>query len=78
MSGAAHGDHLEDAENAALFFAKHEDELTEVNAVIAEYPISLIGAAALWSGWSSDTGILSEPTLVIKPSKAFEGQIDGV
>ncbi len=29
--------------------------------------LSLIGAALLWAGWSSDVSLLHEPCLVIKP-----------
>jgi len=69
VSGPAHGDtDMADASTAAVEFCANEKSLAQANAVVADRPISLIGAAALWSGWVSDTAILHQPTLVIKPA----------
>jgi hypothetical protein len=69
VSGPAHGDtDLADAATAAAEFCVNEKSLDRANAVIAERPMSLIGAAALWSGWISDPAIIHQPTIVIKPS----------
>jgi alkylated DNA nucleotide flippase Atl1 len=38
------------------------------NAVEAESPLSLVGAALLWSGWSREVALLHQPCLVIKAS----------
>ena len=66
-------DHMKDAATAAVFFFDNERNLQRVNAVTAENPISLIGAVALWSGWTSNLTYLCRTTLVLKPSSAFKG-----
>ena len=38
------------------------------NAVEGVKPLSLIGSALLWSGWSPDPALLDKPCLVMKPS----------
>lgn len=74
VSGKAHGtSHEQDAVTAVMEFLEHEDDLAAANAVTASRPFSLIGAAALWSGWASSPGMLHEPALVIKPTKPYRG-----
>lgn len=79
VSGDAHGtSHAQDAATAAMEFLRHEHALAAVNAVTTSRPFSLIGAAALWSGWTSNLDILHEPTLVIKPTEPYRGPIHNV
>jgi len=76
VSQGAHGDcHVQDAATAAIEFVKLECGLVETNIVTAEQPLSLIGAAALWSGWTDDIRILRKPALVIKPTEPYPGPI---
>lgn len=81
VSNAAHAvagqedPHLRDAATAARFFADHEDEIVTRTQVKAEHPLSLIGAAALWSGWSADLDLLKTPTVVLRPAVPYEGVI---
>ena len=77
VSGKAHSDtHVNDAATAGTAFLFHERNLDQANAVTAERPISLIGAAALWSGWTDDLAILHSPALVIMPSEPFIGPLE--
>lgn len=79
VSEKAHSDQdMKDAATAVVFFFDNERNLQEVNAVRAENTISLIGAAALWSGWTSDLAYLHKTTLVLKPSSVFRGEIQVV
>jgi hypothetical protein len=65
---------MRDAATAVVFFFENERKL--VNAVTVEKPISLIGAVALWSGWTNDLKYLHDKTtLVLKPNSIFEGDI---
>jgi hypothetical protein len=75
VSGSAHSEqHLIDAATTVDFFYRHEMYLEDARAkVYAEKPLSLIGCVALWSGWVSDSKILHESTLVIKPKEPFRG-----
>ena len=67
-------DDMRDAATAVVFFFENERKL--VNAVTVEKPISLIGAVALWSGWTNDLKYLHDKTtLVLKPNAIFEGDI---
>jgi hypothetical protein len=58
--------HIDDATVAVGRFCASLPDPTASNAVAAERPLSLLGAALLWSGWSSDAGLLHRPCLVIK------------
>lgn len=79
VSEKAHSDEdVRDAATAVDYFFKNERDLQKVNAVTAEDSISLIGAAALWSGWTSDLAYLHKTTLVLKPSSVFKGEIKSV
>lgn len=76
VSGPAHSEmHIRDAATAAVEFMRNESHLCVINAVEAQSPISLLSAAALWSGWTDDVSLLHRPCLVIKPSRAFDGVI---
>lgn len=46
-------DHVHDAATAANFFRGNRARLSEFNDVTCDRPLSVIGAVALWSGWSS-------------------------
>jgi hypothetical protein len=58
--------HIDDAGVAVSAFRDALPDPMATNAVIAERPLSLLGAALLWSGWSSDPALLQTPCLVIK------------
>lgn len=76
VSGAAHSaDHIRDAATAVVAFAAAEADLDTASAVHAARPLSLIGAAALWSGWLADPACLHAEPVVIKPATPFTGPI---
>jgi hypothetical protein len=76
VSGAAHSDdHVRDAATAALEFAREEGNLEGATTVHAERPLSVIAAAALWSGWLNDLAELHNGTAVIRPAAAYTGPI---
>jgi hypothetical protein len=59
-----------DAQRALEALATSRPDPESANAVRVEGPVSsLIGAALLRTGWSSDTGLLSQPCTVIKAGK---------
>ena len=77
VSGKAHSDkHVNDAATAVTAFWLNEVNLDQANAVTAERPLSLIGTAALWSGWTDDISVLHTPSLVIMPSQPFKGPLE--
>ena len=84
VSEAAHASksdpqrHLRDAATAAVWFRTCETDLTAHHAVRAKHCLSLIGAAALWSGWCTDVGALHNEALVLRPSTRYEGAIVGI
>lgn len=59
--------HGEDAVAAVEAFREALPTPMGFDAVEAERPLSLIGAALLWSGWATDLEMLSTSCLVIKP-----------
>ena len=76
VSGSAHSpSHIQDAATAAMTFVDHERGLAEATKVTAEHPLSLIGAAALWSGLAEDPAVLRTPTVVLRPTAPFRGEI---
>ena len=82
VTGQAHAEkgdregHLRDAATATLEFIKWEDRLGDLpDPVLAERPLSLIGAAALWSGLAEDGDLIRKPTVVLRPEKRFGGRI---
>lgn len=68
--------HVDDATVAVTAFRDALADLDAANAVSGERPISLLGAALLWSGWSDDLALLRTPCLVIKatPPVATEAE----
>lgn len=58
--------HVDDATIAVACFAAALPDPRSASAVTAERPLSLIGAAALWAGWSDDIELLRAPCLVLK------------
>jgi len=78
VSGPAHSpdnNPLEDAATAAVHFLEGERDLSDLNSVTAFPCLSLIHAAALWSGWTEDVTGLDKPLLVIRPDDQFQGEI---
>jgi hypothetical protein len=74
--GAAHSKaHVQDAATAAYEFTAMENRLDEANKVQCKPTICLIGAVALWSGWTDDLNVMHVPCLVIKPSTRFDGVV---
>lgn len=69
VSGPAHGGHAEDARTAAMYF--HANQANLASAVTAENPLSLFGAAVLWSGWSHDPQWLKTAMVVLRPEKRW-------
>lgn len=69
VTGKAKGAaHVDDALIAATTFRDALPDPPAANGVKAERPLSLIGAALLWSGWSQETAVLYQRCLVIKAS----------
>jgi hypothetical protein len=64
--GAKAATHVDDAQIAATAFRDSLPNPLTANAVEAQAPLSLIGAALLWSGWTGDAALLYTPCLVIK------------
>lgn len=58
--------HTDDATSGALAFERALPSPNEVNAIDAGVVHSLIGAALLRTGWSTDLNLLSEPCVVIR------------
>ena len=76
VSSTAHSDtHERDAATAVQYFLDNENDLDSVNAVTCNNPLSLIAAAALWSGWLSDIGSLHSSCLVLRPNAPYRGPI---
>jgi hypothetical protein len=67
VTGLAKGlSHHGDAEIAAMSFSGEVPHIAEANSVTAENPYSLIGAALLRSGLSTDVGLLFSQCVVIR------------
>jgi uracil-DNA glycosylase len=58
--------HVDDAAVAVAAFRAELPDPTGANAVTADGPLSILGAALLWSGSSDDVDVLRKPCLVIK------------
>jgi hypothetical protein len=65
-AGAKATTHVDDATVAVAAFGEALPDPIAANAVAAERPLSLLGAALVWSGWSEDGDLLHAPCLVIK------------
>lgn len=71
VSGGVKGEcHADDAITAAMEFHRRETSLC--SDVTSELPLSLVGAAALWSGLCEDPSVLRRPVLVLRPTKRYE------
>ena len=69
VTGSAKGaKHVDDALIAAKTFRYALPDPPGADAVEADEPLSLIGSALLWSGWSKELAMLHKPCLVIKAS----------
>lgn len=76
VSGKAHGTtHVQDAATAVMAFLSAEGNLASATKIKADHPLSLIGAAAIWSGVTTNLDFLHRPTAVICPDKPFTGNI---
>jgi len=69
--------HVDDAAVAVAAFRGALPDPRKVNAVIADRPLSLLGAASLWSGASNDLDLLRAPCLVIKAKAPADAAADG-
>ena len=59
--------HIADARAGAEAFLRSLPDPTEANCITCQSPVySLVGAALLRSGWTTDVSVLSSPCLVIK------------
>lgn len=58
--------HVDDAAVAVAHFSETLPDPTLHNAVVAVRPLSLIGLAAVWAGWTQDIELLHTPCLVVK------------
>lgn len=65
-AGAKATTHVDDATIAVGTFRDALPDPSAANAVRAERPLSLLGAALIWSGWIDDLDLLHRPCLVIK------------
>jgi hypothetical protein len=59
--------HVGDAAAAAEAFRGALPDPTAENALTADRPLSQIGAALIWAGWSDDPSLLRQSCLVLKP-----------
>jgi len=64
--------HVDDATVAVTAFRAALPNPAAANAVTAERPLSLLGAALLWSGWSDNSELLHAPCLVVKATPPTE------
>src|SRR4029450_13865831 len=58
--------HIDDAAVAVTAFRDALPHVIAANAVTADRPLSLLGAALLWSGWSDGLPPLLSPAPLIK------------
>ena len=74
VSSIAHSDtHKRDAATAVQYFLANIANLDAVNAVTCSNPLSLVSAAALWSGWLTEIASLHIPCLVLRPTEPYIG-----
>lgn len=70
VSKAAHSpssNPVEDAATAAHACLENEHRLAKIHGVSCDPRLSLLGAVALWSGWSADLALLRAEPLVVRP-----------
>ena len=65
-SGAKGVTHVDDAAIAVAAFTAALPNPRTASTVSAERPLSLIGAAAVWSGWSTDDEVMHAAPLVVR------------
>jgi hypothetical protein len=65
-AGAKAATHVDDAIIAVSAFRDALPDPTHANAISTDRPLSLLGAAMIWSGWTDDVTVLHMPCLVIK------------
>lgn len=71
MTGEAKGaTHIDDATAAVECFVSALPDPTTRDAFSGDRPLSLIGLAALWSGWTQDRQVVHAPCLALKATKA--------
>ena len=58
--------HVDDASVAVAAFTAALPDPRQSSTITAERPLSLIGAAAVWSGWSTDSDLLHVAPLVVR------------
>lgn len=68
--GAKKKTHLDDATVAVDGFRDALPDPTHANAITADRPLSLLGAALIWSGWTDDVTFLRLPCLVIRAAES--------
>jgi hypothetical protein len=74
-AGAKRGSHIADAQAGGQAFMRALPNPVTANAVVCESSVySLVGAAMLRTGWSSDLGILDQPCLVLRGGSDGAGQ----
>jgi hypothetical protein len=71
VTGAAHTSHRGDAATAAMRFQDQQANLE--SDVTADSPLSLFGAAVLWSRWDTNPEWLHRPLVVMRPTEPWEG-----
>ena len=59
--------HVDDAKVAVRCFVEALPQIDEANAIHEDNVQSLIGAALIRTGWSSDASLLATPCIVLKP-----------
>jgi len=72
VNGAGLEPHVQDAATAALAFVHWEGMETRPDSdITAANPFSTVGAAVLWSGLSTDIGLLHKDVLVLRPQQVL-------
>ena len=67
-------EHVRDAITAARSFREWAHQHPRrPSDVTAPAPLSILGAAALWSGWTTDLHVLETPVLVLRPEGPSPG-----
>jgi hypothetical protein len=64
--------HVDDATVAVECFIAALPDPRSANAVTADRPLSLAGAAVLWAGWTNDLALLHSPCLVLRAAAAAQ------
>lgn len=64
-----------DAATAAAWFDAVHDDPRRRDGVQPGACLSLIGAVALRTGWTTDVSILAEPCVMVRPAERFKGRI---